>query len=462
MELRSDTKLKEWKKFYRLNSYFHDDLEKLASSLIPPEVSLIEFESQGGELLSKLPNKEKLGVSSKPELLKHSQKHYKKIKFLDYASLQKLNKKFDYILLTHTLNDSEDVQKLVSSLNKLSLYNSRVIAVYFNFLWKPIFDVAEKLGLRLPQNKESSWLSEADINNFFYLEGFEKIKSGKRFIMPYKIALISDFINKVVSQIPLINIVCLTNYAIYKPIQFRNDYSVSIIIPARNEAGHMRGVLKKIPKIGKSTEIIFVEGNSSDDTYQVIKDEIANYKGSLKLKLLKQKGKGKGDAVRLGFSYAKNDLLMILDADLTVDPKELIKFYEAAANGKGDLIMGSRLIYPMEKQAMRVLNYLGNKFFSIAFSYLLDQRIKDTLCGTKVLLKSNYEKIASNRIFFGDFDPFGDYDLIFGASKLNLKIVEIPIRYKERVYGKTNISRFTHGFLLLKMVVFAAKKIKFT
>jgi glycosyltransferase involved in cell wall biosynthesis len=213
--------------------------------------------------------------------------------------------------------------------------------------------------------------------------------------------------------------------------------------------------------MGTKSEVIFVEGHSKDNTHQAIKEEIKRYKGPIKSRIFKQKGKGKGDAVRLGFSKAKGDLLMILDADLTVDPKELPKFYKVAISGKGDLIVGSRLVYPMDKQAMRMLNHLGNKFFSLAFSFLLGQRIKDTLCGTKVLLRSDYEKIKANRNIFGDFDPFGDFDLIFGASKLNLKIIEIPIRYKERTYGETNISRFKHGLLLLRMMIFAAKNIKF-
>jgi glycosyltransferase involved in cell wall biosynthesis len=223
----------------------------------------------------------------------------------------------------------------------------------------------------------------------------------------------------------------------------------------------MRGIFNKIPKLGKKMEIIFVEGHSKDATYKLIDEEIKKYRGSIKTKLYKQKGKGKGDAVRLGFSKASNELLMILDADLTVDPEELPKFYTAIKEGKGELVMGSRLIYPMEKQAMRTLNILGNKFFSMAFSFLLDQKIKDTLCGTKALLKEDYMRISRNRKIFGDFDPFGDYDLIFGAAKMNMKILEIPVRYKERIYGSTNISRFTHGWLLLKMAYFAAKRLKF-
>jgi glycosyltransferase involved in cell wall biosynthesis len=216
-----------------------------------------------------------------------------------------------------------------------------------------------------------------------------------------------------------------------------------------------------MPKFGKHIEILFVEGNSTDDTWAKIQEIQRKYQTTHDIKILQQPGKGKGDAVRAGYSVATGDILMILDADLTVPPEDLPKFYHAIASGKAEFINGSRLVYPMQKKAMRPLNSLGNKFFSIAFSWLLEQPIKDTLCGTKVMFRSDYIKLAANRKFFGDFDPFGDFDLIFGAYKLNLKIIDLPIRYQERTYGDTNISRFRHGFLLLKMVLFAAGKIKF-
>ncbi len=434
-----------WKRFYKLNSYYHNDLEQLAKHLIPRDSSVLEFGAKDGELLSSLPNKNKLGVELQDPNL------WTKLK----------GKRFDYILLSHTVSEVADLQKFLQQLKTISHQETRIIVVYFNFLWKPLLDLAERIGFKMTNNFEPNWLSSDDIDNIFYLESFNKVKAGNRFLVPYNIPLLSDLFNKFLSPLPLINSLTLTGYCVYRAPKPVKDYSVSILIPARNESGHMRGVLKKIPRFGTKTEVVFVEGHSKDDTYQVIADEIQNYKGPFTTQLHKQKGMGKGDAVRLGFAKAKNEILMILDADLTVDPSELPKFYDALVSNKGDFIMGSRLVYPMEKQAMRNLNYLGNKFFSWAFSFLLDQKIKDTLCGTKVLYKSDYQKIADNRKYFGDFDPFGDYDLIFGAAKLNLKIVEIPIRYKERYYGTTNISRFRHGALLFKMVAFAAKKFKF-
>jgi glycosyltransferase involved in cell wall biosynthesis len=264
---------------------------------------------------------------------------------------------------------------------------------------------------------------------------------------------------------PLFNSLCFTNFIIAKPKVSagadNKDYSVSVVIPARNEAGNIENAVKRMPKMGNSTEIIFVEGNSTDDTFDEIKRVCKKYIDKIDVKYVKQKGRGKGDAVRKGFSIAKGDILMILDADLTVPPEDLTKFYNAIACGHGEYINGTRLVYPMEKEAMRFLNRLGNRFFSIIFTWLLGQRITDTLCGTKVLFKKDYERLVANRKFFGDFDPFGDFDLLFGCSKLNLKIIEVPIRYQARQYGSTNISRFKHGWLLVKMVVFALNKIKF-
>lgn len=375
---------------------------------------------------------------------------------------KRLFKRYDYILLPNSLAHIDDIQIYIKRFLKSCYPKSRVVVVYFNFLWKPLLDLAAYLGLRKKDIKEPNWLSADDIHNLFFLEGFNEVTQGKRLLLPIDLGLISSFINNFIAQLPLINQLCLTTYQIFRPAQKSKKYSISIVIPARNEEGNIKGLLNKIPQMSKNIEVIFVEGHSTDNTYQAIKEEIKNnQKDYIVAYIYKQRGKGKADAVRLGFKKARNDILMILDADLTVNPRDLLKFYQALSKGYGDFANGSRLVYPMGKQAMRILNYIGNKFFSLIFTFLLGQRIRDTLCGTKAFFRQDYLRIERNRKFFGDFDPFGDYNLLFGATKLNLKIVEIPVRYKERVYGKTNISRFTHGWLLLKMAIFAAKKIKF-
>ena len=235
--------------------------------------------------------------------------------------------------------------------------------------------------------------------------------------------------------------------------------STTVLIPCRNEKGNIESAVKRLPDFCEDLEILYVEGNSQDGTLDEIRRVIAAYPNR-DIKVLIQDGKGKGDAVRKGFDNARGDVLMILDADLTVPPEDLPKFYKAISSGKGEYINGTRLVYPMDDQAMRFLNFWANRTFSVLFTWLLNQRFTDTLCGTKVLTKKNYEKIVANRSYFGDFDPFGDFDLIFGATKLSLKVVEVPIRYAAREYGETQISRFRHGWLLLKMVFFAYKKLK--
>lgn len=370
-------------------------------------------------------------------------------------------KKYDYYILPNSLAYIDDVQDFLKGLKRFCHEDTKVVVIYFNFLWKPLLDLASQLKLRQATSKEPNWLNSYDIYNFFYLESFSEVKRGQRFILPVNLGPLSWLINKYISQLPLVNRLSITTYQLFTPIKNAKDYSVSIVIPARNEAGNMKGVLKKIPMMGSNTEVIFVEGGSKDNTYDVIANEIKNYKGNIRASLFKQIGKGKANAVQLGFRKAKNQILIILDADLTVPPSDLKKFYTAIASDKGRFINGSRLVYPMEKQAMRMLNYLGNRFFSLVFTYLLGQTIKDTLCGTKVLFKKDYLDIIKNRKYFGDFDPFGDFELLFGATKLNLKIIEIPIRYRDRTYGETNIHRFRHGLILLRMTLFAARKLKF-
>jgi glycosyltransferase involved in cell wall biosynthesis len=233
-----------------------------------------------------------------------------------------------------------------------------------------------------------------------------------------------------------------------------------VIVPARNERGTIEEIIRRVPAMGGHTEILFVEGHSTDGTRGEIESAIARHR-ERDIRLIPQTGEGKGDAVRAGFAAAKGEVLAILDADLSVAPEALTRFYEALRQGQGEFVNGSRLVYQLERESMRFLNLLGNKFFSACFSWLLDQPVKDTLCGTKALFKKDYDRIVLNRAFFGRLDPFGDFDLLFGASKLNLKIVEIPVRYQARVYGLTNIRRFRHGLLLLRMCWIAARKLKF-
>jgi len=320
--------------------------------------------------------------------------------------------------------------------------------------------LGEFLKLKLKQPIQN-WLSSDDLINILSISGFETIRTDNKILLPKYIPVITWFFNNIVANIPIIRHISLTNFIISRPIiNNKKEYSVSIIIPAKNEKGNIENAIIRTPFFGSEQEFIFVDGNSSDGTYNEILRVQEKY-STKNIKAIMQTGKGKGNAVREGFEIAGGDILYILDADLTTPPEDMSKFYEAIRNNKGEFINGCRLVYPMEKQAMRFLNLIANKTFSVIFSFLLGQRLKDTLCGTKVLLRKDYEIIKKNRKYFGDFDPFGDFDLLFGAAKLNLKIVEINVRYKDREYGTTQISRFKHGLLLFRMTIFAARKLKF-
>jgi SAM-dependent methyltransferase len=376
-------------------------------------------------------------------------------------------KEFDYILLNGTLHYESDIQKYLETLRRYISPNSRLIIIYYSSLWRPFIRMADFFGLR-SKTKEQNWISHEDIENFLILSDFELIRNDQKILIPFYIPIFSNFINRYIAPLPFFRLFTLINISIarVKSLEKKEGLkpkqaSVSIVVAARNEEGNIFEIPKRIPKMGPNDELILIEGNSKDNTWKKIQELERTYKGHLNIIIAQQEGKGKGDAVRKGFSLASKEIFMILDADLTVPPEDLPKFYNAINSGKGEYINGSRLVYPMEKKAMRFFNLLGNKFFAMAFSFVLGQRFKDTLCGTKVISNHHYQELAKNRFYFGDFDPFGDFDLIFGSARMGLKIIEVPISYKDRTYGETNISRWKHGVILFAMLIFAARKIRF-
>ena len=369
---------------------------------------------------------------------------------------------YEYVVMSDILGHAHDVEELLRDARGALVPHGRVVVTQYNFLWEPVLRLASILGLRAPSG-EQNWLSPHDFRNFLYLTGFGVIREGNKMLLPVYVPLLSAFCNTILVNIWPFSKLGLIHYIVARPSPAApaDNPSLSIIVPARNETGTIERIVKELPTLGAFTEIIFIEGHSKDHTLEEIKRVAQLYKDKKRILYTIQDGNGKGDAVRKGFEMATGDVLAIYDADMTVPPHDVEKFYRAIVSHQGDFINGSRLVYPVEKGAMRVLNFFGNKFFSLAFTAILGQSLKDTLCGTKVLWKKDYEDIKRNRTFFGDFDPFGDFDLLFGATKLNLKIIEIPVRYKDRIYGETNISRWKHGWLLLKMTVFAARKLKF-
>ena len=440
-------------------------VEDLCRFLVEPDTSVLEVGCATGDVLNAVRPRRGVGVDFSGAMVRLARQKYPHLRFQEMnAEALTLPGPFTYVVMTDLVGHLSDVQRALTEAHRVMTESSRLILTYHSFLWEPFLELAEKLRLKTPQPKQN-WINSADLANLLTLADFEIIHSGERMLLPVNIPGLAWLLNRYIAHLPLFKRLCVTRYIVARP---RPEHgkppkrTVSVVIPARNERGNIEEAVRRVPTMGKSTEIIFVEGHSSDGTRDEIERVVKKYgkrKGGIAWAV--QPGTGKGDAVREGFRRATGDILMILDADLTVAPEDLPKFYDALASNKGEFINGSRLVYPMEKEAMRFLNLLGNKFFSLMFTWLLSQRFKDTLCGTKVLFRKDYERIARNRSFFGDFDPFGDFDLIFGASKLGLKIVEVPIRYRDRTYGRTNISRFRHGLLLLRMCFFAMNKLKF-
>lgn len=449
----------------RKNPYYHQRIREYLQFNIVPQSRVLEIGSCDGSALASVQPSYGLGIDCSSKMVelarqKHPHLHFK-VAYAEDLQLPE-EKPFDYVILSDVIGYFYDIRQVFKNLKPLCHRDTRIILNWYSRLWQPVIGFAEKLGLKhpLPFN---NWTSREDIANLLQLSDFEVVKVASRELIPKKIPLVSAFFNKFLINWWPFSIFAWTNWVTAKP--FRTAYteanpSTSIVCPCRNEAGNILNILKRTPVIGAFTELIFVEGNSTDDTAEVLQKEIAAYDGPLRVKLFTQTGKGKGDAVRLGFSHATGDIFMILDADLTVPPEVLPQFYETIVEGRGEFINGSRLVYPMEAHAMRFANILGNKAFSMMFTFLLGQKFKDTLCGTKVLSQKNYERVVQGRSFFGDFDPFGDFDLLFGAAKLNLKIVDFPVRYRERVYGTTNIQRFRAGFILLQMCLYAYRKFK--
>ncbi len=455
----------DYNKYKKRFSYYWKDIVKYVNYFLQDDLSILDVGCGTGDTLNSLKGKRKLGIDFSEKMIEQAKSKYSDIEFLHAdAEAINLDEKFDVVLLSNVIGYFADIQKVMMSIRKVCKPNTRIIITYYNHLWEPVLKIGELIGIK-KKSPNQNWVSIGDIRNFLNLAGFETYRTARRMIFPVNIPVLSWLFNKILARLPVFNHLGLNTFVFARlsdEINYpKQQFSTSVVIPARNESGNIENAILRMPEFGKHVEIIFIEGNSSDDTWETIQKVQEKYKNRYDIKIARQDGKGKGDAVRKGYEMASGDVLMILDADLTVPPEELPKFYNALIERKGEFINGCRLIYPMEANAMRPLNTLGNKFFSLAFSWILEQPIKDTLCGTKVMFKKDYLKLAANRSFFGNFDPFGDFDLIFGSYKLNLKIIDLPITYKERIYGDTNISRFKHGLILLKMMFFAISKIKF-
>jgi SAM-dependent methyltransferase len=461
----TESTLDQWDNRNSFNAAYREDDRKFMRFLIPPGKRVLELGCGRGDLLAALEPAYGVGVDFGAKAIARARELYPKLHFVmgdveDPVTLAPIEGPFDYIVIADTIGMFEDIDGTLRLVHHLCAPSTRIIISYYSHLWEPVLKFAEFLRLR--RKRPVNFIATADFHNLLDLADFEVISQEQRQLIPFHWLGIGTFVNRYIAPLPGIRQLCLRTYIVGRPVlQFpERKFSASILIPCRNEKGNIENAILRMPRFGSAQEILFVEGNSSDGTFEECERVREAYRDSWNIKVLKQDGKGKGDAVRKGFAAATGDVLMILDADLTMPPEALPKYHAVIETGKAEFVNGTRLIYPMEQEAMRPLNLIANRCFAYLFSYLVNTRLTDTLCGTKVLLRKDYEVLARERAYFGNFDPFGDFDLIFGAAKQNLKIIETPIHYKARTFGETQISRFRDGWLLLKMVWFAYRKLK--
>ncbi|MBI4635867.1 MAG: glycosyltransferase [Candidatus Rokubacteria bacterium] len=448
----------------RRNTEYQGTVRALARFYIPPGARVLEVGCGTGDLLAAVSPGDGLGIDLSEEMLRLARTKYPALRFRTMVAeeLDLGGERFDYIVLSDLLGYLYDIRRVFDGLRAACHPKTRVVLHWYSRLWQPVISLAERLGLRYPL-PVLNWTTPEDVANLLHLAGFEPIHRRGHILLPRRVPGLTRLANRYLAHLPGLRLLTLTNWVVARPLDLpprEPPTRVSVVSPCRNEAGNIEPLVRRLPRMGSHTELIFVEGHSRDGTLEECR-RVAEAYPDRDIKVFVQEGTGKADAVRLGFTRATGDVLIILDADLSVAPEDLPQFYEVLASVKGEFVNGSRLVYAMDPRAMRFLNLLGNRAFAKLLGWILGQPIKDTLCGTKALLREDYARIVAGRDYFGDFDPYGDFDLLFGAAKLNLRLVELPVRYHERTYGRTNIERFSDGWLLLRMSLTAAARLLF-
>jgi len=444
------------------NRYYYDCVKRALRFVIEPGRRVLNVRCENGFLLEAVEPARGVGVEVSEEMVDIARRRYPQFEFrqADPEDLE-LRETFDYILFDH-VSDTVDVLRAFQRLRPACEPHTRLLIYTYNHLWEPINSVAERLRIKMPM-PEQSWLSERDLREVLHLAGFEWLRTYRLILFPKWVPLLSEFMNRLLARLPILNRLCMVNLLVARPVAVPRDpkqVSVSIVVPCKNERGNVESAVQRIPVLGRHTEILFCDDKSTDGTAEEVRRVQQKYP-ERDIKLLDGPGVCKALNVWTGFRAAQGDVLMILDADLTVMPEELPHFLETIVQGKGEFINGSRMVYPMQKLAMKFTNMAGNKFFSMVFSYLLDQTLKDTLCGTKVLWRVDWKRIEPRLGSWGISDRWGDYELLFGAAKLHLKILDLPVHYQERIYGTTKMVRvFRNGLNMLRMCWAAFLKFK--
>ena len=440
-------------KWIHSNEYFYDYLKRVLQLIIEPGKRVLHVRCETGHLLAAVVPEHGVGVEIGQVMVEYASSQHPNLHFVKGEPEElEIGEKFDYIIFDHIF----DTVDILRAFERVRLHCDRetlVIVINYNHLWQPILQLASKIGLR-SKFVEPNWISENDIRGFLRLAGFRPVRKHRFLLFPKWVPLLSSLVNDLVARLPGVRRLCLMQVMVARPLPEpidERDVTVSVIVPCRNERGNVQPAVERIPPMGSQTEILFCDDKSTDGTADEVRRMQSLYPDR-EIRLIDGPAICKAENVWTGFRAARGDVLMILDADLSVMPEELPMFLRALLGRRGDFVNGSRLIYPMQQNAMKFANELGNKFFGLLFSFLLDQRIKDTLCGTKVLWRRNWLQMEKYLGTWGIKDLWGDYELLFGASKLHLEIIEVPVHYQERIYGVTKMTRvFANGFRMLRI-----------
>jgi SAM-dependent methyltransferase len=449
----------EW---IRSNEYFYNRLKRMLQFIVEPHKRVLEIRCETGHQLASLIPAYGVGVEISDAMVECARQQQPDLHFVrsDPEDLE-LHETFDYILLNHIF-DTVDILRVMERIRTHCTTETQIVIINYNYLWQPILALASKIGLR-SRFVEPNWVSENDIRGFLKLAGFRPVRKHRLMLFPKWLPVVSSVLNDFLARLPGLRRLCLMQVMVARPMEGprrEEDVTVSVVVPCRNEEGNVRQAVERIPAMGRQTEIIFCDDKSTDGTVAEVKRLQALYPEK-EIRLVAGPGICKAENVWTGFRAARGDVLMILDADLTVMPEELPMFLRALVGSRGDFINGSRLVYPVQENAMKIANLIGNKFFGLLFSFLLDQRIKDTLCGTKVLWRKDWLRMEPNLGTWGLKDLWGDYELLFGASKLHLDIAEVPVHYQERIHGVTKMTKvFSNGFRMLRICWYAWRRLE--
>ena len=447
--------------------YFRQRLAGFLRHFVRPGSRVLDIGCGTGDLLDALEPRTGVGVDCSSAMVELARKRHPGRQFavgfaesLDQADIPE--GPYDYITLVNVIGEMSDVQAGLAQLRRHCSAETRLIIVQYSYLWEPICRLAARLGLKL-DNPTPNWLSPKDMEGLLHLAGYEMVHSGYTLPLPIRVPGLNWMFNSLLGRLWGTRKLGFQSYVVARPLIAPADpqsCTCTVVVPCKNEEDNIDGLVERIPRMGAGTQIIFIDDHSTDCTAEKVRAAIAR-NPDRDIRLVPGPGQGKGAACREGFDHATGDVLMILDADMTVMPEELPAFFEAITSGRGEFINGSRMVYPLEDQAMRPLNILGNKMFAGLFSLLLEQRIRDTLCGTKVCWRRDYPNIMATREYFNSCDRWGDYDWIFGAARNHLKIVELPVHYRERVAGVTKMThRLRNARIMLRMCGIAFRKLR--